>query len=129
MRAFELVPRQRAPRGDTVPTALRVPLRAALPVDRRQEERDHERGEYAIERLRFALGLWLALLLNRHMPFKSLIRAVVLLPFIVPTFTDTKVGRAGVWVGLDKKICVIGPAQPSNSRISAEPTAASYSPT
>ena len=29
------------------------------------------------------------------MPFKSLIRAVVLLPFIVPTFTDTKVGRAG----------------------------------
>jgi multiple sugar transport system permease protein len=35
--------------------------------------------------LKFALGLWLALLLNRHMPFKSLIRAVVLLPFIVPT--------------------------------------------
>ena len=34
---------------------------------------------------KFALGLWLALLLNRHMPFKSLIRAVVLLPFIVPT--------------------------------------------
>jgi multiple sugar transport system permease protein len=35
--------------------------------------------------LKFALGLWLALLLNRHIPFKSLIRAVVLLPFIVPT--------------------------------------------
>jgi multiple sugar transport system permease protein len=35
--------------------------------------------------LKFALGLWLALLLNRHLPFKSLIRAVVLLPFIVPT--------------------------------------------
>jgi multiple sugar transport system permease protein len=34
---------------------------------------------------KFALGLWLALLLNRHIPFKSLIRAVVLLPFIVPT--------------------------------------------
>jgi multiple sugar transport system permease protein len=34
---------------------------------------------------KFGLGLWLALLLNRHMPFKSLIRAVVLLPFIVPT--------------------------------------------
>ena len=34
---------------------------------------------------KFALGLWLALLLDRHMPFKSLIRAVVLLPFIVPT--------------------------------------------
>jgi multiple sugar transport system permease protein len=35
--------------------------------------------------LKFMLGLWLALLLNRHLPFKSAIRAVVLLPFIVPT--------------------------------------------
>ncbi|HEX7157332.1 MAG TPA: sugar ABC transporter permease [Burkholderiaceae bacterium] len=35
--------------------------------------------------IKFALGLWLALLLNRHLPFKSLVRAVVLLPFIVPT--------------------------------------------
>jgi len=35
--------------------------------------------------VKFALGLWLALLLNRHLPFKALIRAVVLLPFIVPT--------------------------------------------
>src|SRR5436190_20346182 len=33
----------------------------------------------------FALGLWLALLLNRNMPFKSFFRAIVLLPFIVPT--------------------------------------------
>ena len=35
--------------------------------------------------IKFALGLWLAILLNRHMPFKAFIRAVVLLPFIVPT--------------------------------------------
>ena len=35
--------------------------------------------------IKFALGLWLALLLNKHLPWKSLIRAVVLLPFIVPT--------------------------------------------
>ena len=35
--------------------------------------------------IKFALGLWLALLLNRHIPFKSFFRAVVLLPFIVPT--------------------------------------------
>jgi multiple sugar transport system permease protein len=35
--------------------------------------------------VKFALGLWLALLLNRHLPFKAFIRAVVLLPFIVPT--------------------------------------------
>src|SRR2546430_8837878 len=35
--------------------------------------------------IKFALGLWLALLLNRHLPFKAAIRATVLLPFIVPT--------------------------------------------
>src|SRR6185436_48784 len=35
--------------------------------------------------VKFALGLWLALLLNRKLPFQSFIRAVVLLPFIVPT--------------------------------------------
>lgn len=34
---------------------------------------------------KFGLGLWLALLLNKHLPFKAFIRAVVLLPFIVPT--------------------------------------------
>jgi multiple sugar transport system permease protein len=31
------------------------------------------------------LGLYLALLLNRRLPMKSLIRAVVLLPFVTPT--------------------------------------------
>src|SRR5512144_926828 len=35
--------------------------------------------------IKFALGLWLALLLNRHIPFKSFFRAIVLLPYIVPT--------------------------------------------
>lgn len=35
--------------------------------------------------IKFALGLWLALLLNQHLPFKSFLRAIVLLPFIVPT--------------------------------------------
>ncbi len=35
--------------------------------------------------LKFVLGLWLALILNRHLPWKSLFRAIVLLPFIVPT--------------------------------------------
>ena len=34
---------------------------------------------------KFGLGLWLALLLNQHIPFKSLIRAIVLVPWIVPT--------------------------------------------
>ncbi len=35
--------------------------------------------------LKFVLGMWLALLLNRHLPFKAFIRAIVLLPWIVPT--------------------------------------------
>src|SRR5258706_1374707 len=35
--------------------------------------------------IKFALGLWLALLLNPGLPFKSFFRAVVLLTFIVPT--------------------------------------------
>ncbi len=35
--------------------------------------------------IKFMLGLWLAVLLNEHLPFKSCFRAVVLLPFIVPT--------------------------------------------
>ena len=34
---------------------------------------------------KFAVGLYLAILLNEHMPFKAIIRAVVLIPFIVPT--------------------------------------------
>src|SRR5262245_12249641 len=35
--------------------------------------------------LKFVLGLWLALLLNENLPFKSFFRAVVLLPWVVPT--------------------------------------------
>src|SRR5215469_17239156 len=35
--------------------------------------------------VKFAVGLYLALLLNENMPFKALLRAVVLIPFIVPT--------------------------------------------
>ena len=35
--------------------------------------------------IKFVLGLWLAILLNQHLPFKSFFRAIVLLPFIVPT--------------------------------------------
>jgi len=35
--------------------------------------------------IKFVLGLWLALLLNKHLPWKAFLRAIVLLPFIVPT--------------------------------------------
>jgi len=35
--------------------------------------------------VKFAIGLYLAILLNQRLPFKSILRAVVLLPFVVPT--------------------------------------------
>jgi multiple sugar transport system permease protein len=35
--------------------------------------------------IKFAVGLYLAILLNEHLPFKAMLRAVVLIPFIVPT--------------------------------------------
>jgi multiple sugar transport system permease protein len=34
---------------------------------------------------KFVLGLWLAVLLNKHLRFTTLLRSVILLPFIVPT--------------------------------------------
>lgn len=38
---------------------------------------------------KLALGLWLALLLNRHFRGKAIIRAFILLPFIIPTVLST----------------------------------------
>ena len=35
--------------------------------------------------LKFILGLWLAILLNEQLPFKTFFRTVILLPYIVPT--------------------------------------------
>jgi multiple sugar transport system permease protein len=35
--------------------------------------------------IKFAVGLYLALLLNENLPFKAILRAMVLIPFIVPT--------------------------------------------
>jgi multiple sugar transport system permease protein len=35
--------------------------------------------------IKFGLGLYLAILLNEKLPFKAIIRAVILIPFIVPT--------------------------------------------
>jgi multiple sugar transport system permease protein len=35
--------------------------------------------------IKFGLGLWLALILNENLPFKSFLRAIVLLPWVVPT--------------------------------------------
>jgi multiple sugar transport system permease protein len=35
--------------------------------------------------LKFALGLWLAVILNERLPFKTFFRAIILLPWVVPT--------------------------------------------
>ncbi|MEJ1119136.1 sugar ABC transporter permease [Phyllobacterium sp. CCNWLW109] len=35
--------------------------------------------------LKFGFGLWLAMILNEHLPFKSFFRAIILLPWVVPT--------------------------------------------
>jgi multiple sugar transport system permease protein len=35
--------------------------------------------------IKFVLGLWLAILLNEQIPFKTFFRTVILLPYIVPT--------------------------------------------
>src|SRR5690606_22897305 len=35
--------------------------------------------------IKFGAGLYLAVLLNQYIPFKALVRAAILIPFIVPT--------------------------------------------
>lgn len=45
--------------------------------------------------LKFALGLWLALILNERLPFKTFFRAVILLPWVVPTVLS---GIAFWWI-------------------------------
>jgi multiple sugar transport system permease protein len=35
--------------------------------------------------VKFVLGLWLAILLNERLPFKTFFRSIILLPYIVPT--------------------------------------------
>lgn len=35
--------------------------------------------------IKFALGLWLAIILNERLPFKTFFRTIILLPYIVPT--------------------------------------------
>jgi len=52
---------------------------------------------------KFGLGLWLALLLNRHLPFKAFLRAIVLLPWVVPTVLS---GIAFWWI-FDAQFSVI----------------------
>src|SRR5260221_931905 len=53
--------------------------------------------------IKFGLGLYLALLLNNRMPFKAMIRAIVLLPFVVPTVLSA---MAFLWIS-DAKFSII----------------------
>ena len=53
--------------------------------------------------IKFAIGLYLALLLNQHLPFKAMIRAVVLIPFIVPTVLSA----IAVWWIYDPQFSII----------------------
>jgi len=46
--------------------------------------------------VKFAIGLYLALLLNENMPFKAMLRAIVLIPFIVPTVLSAIALLAGL---------------------------------
>jgi len=53
--------------------------------------------------IKFAVGLYLALLLNEKLPFKAIIRAVVLIPFIVPTVLSA----IAFWWLLDPQFSII----------------------
>ena len=79
--------------------------------------------------IKFALGLYLAIVLNNNMPFKAIIRAIVLLPFIVPTVLsalafwwiydsqDSVISWILIEAGLiDQTIDFLG--QPNNARAS-----------
>src|SRR5258706_12576230 len=53
--------------------------------------------------IKFAVGLYLALLLNENMPFKAMLRAMWLLPFIVPT----ALSALAVWWICDSQFSII----------------------
>ena len=46
--------------------------------------------------LKFFLGLWLAVLLNEKMRFKTFFRSVILLPYIVPTALGAPITHAAL---------------------------------
>lgn len=53
--------------------------------------------------VKFVIGLYLALLLNKRLPFKAMIRAIVLLPFIIPT----ALSAIAFWWILDSQFSII----------------------
>jgi multiple sugar transport system permease protein len=63
--------------------------------------------------LKFFLGLWLAILLNRNIRFKTFFRAVILLPYIVPT----ALSAIAFWWIYDSQFSIIFLGSPWNARI------------
>ena len=53
--------------------------------------------------LKFALGLWLALILNEKLPMKTFFRAVILLPWVVPTVLSA----LAFWWSFDSQFSII----------------------
>src|SRR6201988_1507472 len=53
--------------------------------------------------VKFAVGLYLALLLNENLPFKAMLRAIVLIPFIVPTVLSA----IAFWLIYDSQFSII----------------------
>jgi multiple sugar transport system permease protein len=53
--------------------------------------------------IKLPVGLYLAMLLNRQLPFKSVLRAIVLLPFVVPTVLSA----VAFWWIFDSQFSVI----------------------
>ena len=78
-------------------------------------QRPHTRLPGRTDRLLGVLGLWLALLLNNHFPFKSLLRAIILLPWIVPTVTVMP--RPVTFTSSNTAVATVSASNPS--RISA----------
>ena len=64
------------------------------------------------------LGLWLALILNRHLPFKNFFRAIILLPWVVPTVLSAMLA---FWWIFDSQFSIISWSLMQLGLISARP--------
>ena len=71
---------------------------------------------------KFALGLWLALLLNNNLPFKSLLRAILLVPWIVPTVLSA----LAFWWIYDPQFSIISYVAGRRAGLARPPTSTSW---
>ncbi len=75
--------------------------------------------------LKFGLGLWLALILNEHLPFKSFFRAIILLPWVVPTVLSA----LAFWWIYDAQFSIISWSLDATRLDRAAPSTSSATPT